>query len=107
MTNTIEGLIEFSQTQTFLVKKNNSCHEDDRLSHRHDTCEFHPSRITGTCVQSWTNYAADLILDHTCKRAMGGVRNVVLINVNLDLENPGGSGFRVGGYMNQVKEWGS
>ncbi len=38
---------------------------------------------------------------------MGRVRNVVLINVYLDLENPGGSGFWVGGYMSQVREWGS
>jgi hypothetical protein len=38
---------------------------------------------------------------------MGWVRNVVLINVYLDLENPGGSGFWVGGYMSQVREWGS
>ncbi len=38
---------------------------------------------------------------------MGWVRNVVLINVYLDLENPGGSGLRVGGYMSQVREWGS
>ncbi len=30
---------------------------------------------------------------------MGRVRNVVLINVYLDLENPGGSGFWVGGYI--------
>jgi hypothetical protein len=38
---------------------------------------------------------------------VGWVRNVVLINVYLNLENPGGSGFRVGGYMSQVREWGS
>jgi hypothetical protein len=38
---------------------------------------------------------------------MGRVRNVVLINVYLDLENPGGSGFWVGGYMSQGREWGS
>jgi hypothetical protein len=38
---------------------------------------------------------------------MGWVRNVVLINVYLDLGNPGGSGFRVGGFMSQVREWGS
>jgi hypothetical protein len=38
---------------------------------------------------------------------VGWVRNVVLINVYLDLENPGGSGFRVGGYMSQVRGWGS
>jgi hypothetical protein len=37
---------------------------------------------------------------------MGRVRNVVLMNVYLDLENPGGSGFRVGGYMSQVREMG-
>jgi hypothetical protein len=36
---------------------------------------------------------------------VGWVRNVVLINVYLDLENPGGSGFRVGGYMSQMREW--
>jgi hypothetical protein len=30
---------------------------------------------------------------------MGRVRNGVLINVYLDLENNGGSGFRVGGYI--------
>jgi hypothetical protein len=36
---------------------------------------------------------------------MGLVRNFVLINVYLDLGNPGGSGFRVGGYMSQVREW--
>ncbi len=38
---------------------------------------------------------------------IGRVRNVVLINVYLDLENPGGSGFWVEGYMSQVREWGS
>jgi hypothetical protein len=38
---------------------------------------------------------------------LGWVRNVVLINVYLDLENPGGSGFRLGGYMSQMREWGS
>jgi hypothetical protein len=38
---------------------------------------------------------------------MGRVCNVVLINVYLDLENPGGSGFRVGGYTSQVRKWGS
>ncbi len=38
---------------------------------------------------------------------LGWVRNVVLINVYSDLENPGGSGFRVGGYMSQIREWGS
>jgi hypothetical protein len=38
---------------------------------------------------------------------MGWVHNVVLMNVYLDLENPGGSGFRVGGYMSQVRKWGS
>ncbi len=34
------------------------------------------------------------------------VRNVVLMNVYLDLENPGGSGFWVEGYMSQVREMG-
>ncbi len=37
---------------------------------------------------------------------MGRVRNVVLMNVYLGLENPGGSGFQVGGYMSQVREMG-
>jgi hypothetical protein len=40
-------------------------------------------------------------------KLMGRVRNVVLINVYLELENPGGSGFWVRGYMSQVREWGS
>jgi hypothetical protein len=37
---------------------------------------------------------------------VGRVRNVILINVYLDLENPGGSGFWVEGYMTQVREMG-
>ncbi len=37
---------------------------------------------------------------------MGWVRNVVLMNVYLDLENPGRSGFWVGGYMSQGREIG-
>ncbi len=37
---------------------------------------------------------------------MGQVRNVVLMNVYLGLENPGRSGFRVAGYMSQMKEMG-
>jgi hypothetical protein len=41
------------------------------------------------------------------RELMGWVRNVVLMNEYLDLENPGGSGFWVGGYMSQVREWGS
>jgi hypothetical protein len=45
--------------------------------------------------------------DHIVRELMGRVRNVVLMNVYLDLENPGGSGFRVVGYMSQVREWGS
>jgi hypothetical protein len=40
----------------------------------------------------------------TVRELMGRVRNVVLMNVYLGLENPGGSGFRVGGYMSQVRE---
>ncbi len=38
---------------------------------------------------------------------MGWVRNVILISVYLDLENPRGLGFWVGVYMSQVREWGS
>jgi hypothetical protein len=41
------------------------------------------------------------------RELVGRVRNVVLMNVYLDLENPGESGFWVGGYMNQGREWGS
>jgi hypothetical protein len=37
---------------------------------------------------------------------VGWVRNVVLINVYLDLENPRGSGFWVEGYMSQMRKWG-
>jgi hypothetical protein len=34
------------------------------------------------------------------------VRNVVLMNVYWDLENPGGRDFGMGGYMSQVREMG-
>jgi hypothetical protein len=37
---------------------------------------------------------------------VGRVRNVVLMNVYLDLGKPGGSGFWVGGYMSQGREMG-
>ncbi len=42
------------------------------------------------------------------RELVGRVRNVVLMNVYLDLENPGGSGFWVGGVycMSQVREMG-
>ncbi len=40
------------------------------------------------------------------RELMGWVRNVVLINVYLDLGNPGGSGSWVEGYMSQVREMG-
>jgi hypothetical protein len=40
------------------------------------------------------------------RELVGWVRNVVLMNVYLDLENPGGLGFWVGGYMSQVREMG-
>ncbi len=43
----------------------------------------------------------------TVSELVGWVCNVVLINVYLDLGNSGGSGFWVGGYMSQVREWGS
>jgi hypothetical protein len=45
--------------------------------------------------------------DVVVRELMGWVRNVVLMNVYLDLGNPGESGFWVGGYMSQVREWGS
>jgi hypothetical protein len=40
------------------------------------------------------------------RELVGRVRNVVLMNVYLDLENPRGSGFWVEGYMSQVREMG-
>jgi hypothetical protein len=40
----------------------------------------------------------------TVRELMGRVRNVVLMNVYLGLENPGGLGFREEGYMSQVRE---
>ncbi len=43
----------------------------------------------------------------TVRELVGRVRNVVLMNVYLDLENPRGSGFWVEGYMSQVREMGS
>ncbi len=42
----------------------------------------------------------------TVRELVGRVCNVVLMNVYLDLENPGGSGFWVRGYMSQVSEMG-
>jgi hypothetical protein len=54
------------------------------------------------------NFSRKTTLYYTSMRElMGWVRNVILMNVYLDLENPGGSGFWVGGYMSQVREWGS
>ncbi len=43
----------------------------------------------------------------TVRELVGWVRNVVLMNVYLDLENPGGSGFQVRGHMGWVREKGS
>ncbi len=41
------------------------------------------------------------------RELVGRVRNVVLMNVYLDLENPGGVRILGRGYMNQGREWGS
>ncbi len=49
---------------------------------------------------------SEMTLCISVRELMGRVRNVVLMNVYLGLENPGGSGFRVGGYMSQVREMG-
>ncbi len=38
------------------------------------------------------------------RELVGWVRNVVLMNVYFDLENPRGSGFRVRGHVGQVRE---
>jgi hypothetical protein len=46
------------------------------------------------------------LLSLTVRELMGRVRNVILMNVYLELGNPGGSGFWVGGYMSQVREMG-
>jgi hypothetical protein len=43
----------------------------------------------------------------TVRELMGRVCNVILMSVYLDLGNPGGSGFWVGGYMSQMRDWGS
>jgi hypothetical protein len=51
-------------------------------------------------------YILLMLLVLTVRELVGRVRNVVLMNVYLDLENPGGSGFWVGGYMSQVREMG-
>ncbi len=40
------------------------------------------------------------------RELVGRVRNVILMNVYLDLENSRGLGFWVGGYMSQVREMG-
>jgi hypothetical protein len=48
---------------------------------------------------SRTSLKVVLLLQVIVSELMGRVRNVVLINVYLDLENPGGSGFWVGGYI--------
>jgi hypothetical protein len=44
--------------------------------------------------------------DLSVRELVGRVRNVILMNVYLDLGNPGGSGFWVGGYMSQLREMG-
>jgi hypothetical protein len=36
---------------------------------------------------------------YNCSEHMGWFRNVVLMSIYLDLENPGRSGFWVGGHM--------
>jgi hypothetical protein len=38
-------------------------------------------------------------LEASVRELVGWVRNVVLMNVYLDLENPGGSGFQARGHM--------
>ncbi len=60
-------------------------------------CKFNTNTNTNTIQYNYI----------TVRELVGWVRNVVLINVYLDLENPVGSGFWVGGYMSQMREWGS
>ncbi len=51
---------------------------------------------------SFTKHARPLV-----RELVGRVRNVVLMNVYLDLGNPGGSGFWVGGIGARGGKWGS
>jgi hypothetical protein len=52
------------------------------------------------------NSKFNLLIVDSVRELVDWVRNVVLMNVYLDLENPGGSGFWVGGYMSQGREMG-
>ncbi len=47
-----------------------------------------------------------LYTQYTCARSCELVRDVVLMNVYLDLRNSGGSGFWNGGYINKGREMG-
>ncbi len=48
----------------------------------------------------------DLQVTVPVRELVGQIRNVVLMNVYLGLENPGGLGFWSRGYMSQVREMG-
>jgi hypothetical protein len=64
------------------------------------------TRLLGGDSLGWYSSQESCFWFGKCARACGRVRNVVLMNVYLDLGNPGGSGFWVGGYMSQVREMG-
>jgi hypothetical protein len=57
-------------------------------------------------VQFVSNVFYSIMNNITVRELMGRVRNVVLMNVYVDLGNSGGSGFWVKGYMSQVREMG-
>jgi hypothetical protein len=57
-----------------------------------------------TIYKAWLNYHSENI-HCTVSEHMGWVRNVVLMNVYFGLENPRGSGFRMGGHMGRWGKW--
>ncbi len=76
-----------------------------RLLREHHPCCLHP-RSYPSCLHSGGGGGVVFCLclhlccptqeDHHCARSSGAVHSVFLIDVYLDLENPGGSGFWVG-----------
>ncbi len=70
-------------------------------------CLYSLRKTISCCLHSPPFIICNVSLFRSVRELMGWVRNVVLMNVYLDLGNPGGSGFWVGGYMSQVREWGN
>jgi hypothetical protein len=63
---------------------------------------FHNIKIRKTFLCDFFHKYIEVLVSEL----VGWVRNVILMNVYLDLENPGGSGFWVEGYMSQGREMG-